>query len=127
MVKIVIRINVLGIMHSQIGSPSDSRHNFQFNIPRFTNRLAQTAGVNYFAGPYRIEDAFLYINRGLGSASWPWRIRALPELTRIDLAYGETPRLELIGTEIIGVEQPSLRSRAAARVSAGANADADAS
>jgi len=106
---------------------SGHTHNFQFNIPRFTNRLAQTAGVNYFAGPYRIEDAFLYINRGLGSASWPWRIRALPELTRIDLAYGETPRLELIGTEIIGVEQPSLRSRAAARVSAGANADADAS
>mgnify|MGYP000100147818 CR=1 FL=1 len=89
---------------------SGHTHNFQFNIPRFTNRLAETMGVDYFAGPYRIDDAFLYINRGLGSASWPWRIRALPELTRIDLKYGDVPRLELIDTQNFGVDHTWARA-----------------
>lgn len=83
---------------------SGHTHNFQFNIPRLTNRLARTFGTRFFAGPYRLEEAFLYINRGLGSASWPWRIRAAPELTYIELEPGRHPVLELERSETIRVE-----------------------
>lgn len=82
---------------------SGHTHNFQFNIPRLTNRLAQRFGVGFFAGPYRLGAAFLYINRGLGSASWPVRIRSMPELTYITLARSPTTSFELTRTEVVGV------------------------
>ena len=83
---------------------SGHTHNFQFNIPRITNRLAQAAGTRFFAGAYRMGDGYLYINRGLGSASWPRRIRALPELTFLRLAHGPRPLLELERSEFISVD-----------------------
>ncbi|MEM1346940.1 MAG: metallophosphoesterase [Myxococcota bacterium] len=83
---------------------SGHTHNFQFNIPKVTNRLASTAGARFFAGPYRLEDSFLYVNRGLGSASWPWRIRALPEISVFTLSLGDAPLLELDHAEVRRLE-----------------------
>ncbi len=84
---------------------SGHTHNFQFNIPRLTNKLATTFGTRFFAGPYKLGDSFLYINRGLGSASWPVRIRAKPELTFIRLAgVDDRSILELERTESISVD-----------------------
>ena len=61
-------------------------------------------GATYFAGPYRFENAMIYVNRGLGSASWPWRIRATPEITFFTLHHNNTPQLELEHTHTISVE-----------------------
>ena len=83
---------------------SGHTHNFQFNIPRLTNRLARSFGVQYYAGPYRINEAILYINRGLGSASWPWRVRAAPELTHITLRSGRQPLLEFERSLVFGFD-----------------------
>lgn len=78
---------------------SGHTHGFQFNIPRVTNMIAERMGTELFAGPYRLNDAMLYISRGLGSASWPRRIRAAPELTFFELQPGDRPELELISSE----------------------------
>jgi hypothetical protein len=78
---------------------SGHTHNFQFNIPRLTNRVASRLGAQYFSGTYRLDDAILYINRGLGSATWPLRIRSQPELTFFSLAHAAQPSLELLGSE----------------------------
>ncbi len=83
---------------------SGHTHGHQFNIPKFTNWLAKRLGVEYHVGPYYIDGSYLYINRGLGSASWPWRIGAAPELTFFELAPGDHPRLELLRTEELAVE-----------------------
>jgi predicted MPP superfamily phosphohydrolase len=83
---------------------SGHTHGFQFNIPRFTNALAERFGTELFAGPYRLDNAILYISRGLGSASWPWRIRAKPELTFFTLERGERPELELVESTTMAVE-----------------------
>lgn len=77
---------------------SGHTHGFQFNIPRLTNAIAERMGTKLFAGPYRLENAILYISRGLGSSSWPRRIRALPELTFFELQPGGRPELELVST-----------------------------
>lgn len=82
---------------------SGHTHGFQFNIPKFTNALAERMGTQLFAGPYVIKEAVLYISRGLGSASWPWRIRAQPELTFFELVRGERPELELLSSEVVKV------------------------
>lgn len=83
---------------------SGHTHGFQFNIPGITNRIATQMGAEFFAGAYRIADSYLYINRGLGSASWPWRIRAMPELSFFRLEYGEFPRLELVDTSYLNIK-----------------------
>ncbi len=80
---------------------SGHTHNFQFNIPRLTNRVATTLGAQFFSGTYRLGDALLYINRGLGSATWPLRIRSLPELTLFTLAHADEPSLELTSSETV--------------------------
>lgn len=84
---------------------SGHTHNFQFNIPAVTNALATRLGAKYCAGPYRIDDSYLYINRGLGSASWPRRIRSLPEITYITLRHSDDHiRLELVESMFRAVE-----------------------
>lgn len=88
-------------------------HNYQFNIPQFTNRLASRLGAQFFAGPYRFDNAFMYINRGLGSASWPVRIRSLPELSIFTLEHHEMPLLELHEHKSIEIEhRPAAASSA---------------
>ena len=82
---------------------SGHTHNFQFNIPKLTNALAKALGTQFYAGPYRLDQSFLYINRGLGSASWPWRIRATPELTLFTLRHGPTPSLDLTASDPLRV------------------------
>lgn len=77
---------------------SGHTHGHQFNIPGITNRIATGLGVEYHVGAYYLEGTYLYINRGLGSASWPWRIGAAPELTFFELVQGDRPRLELMET-----------------------------
>lgn len=87
---------------------SGHTHNFQFNIPRFTNTLAGRLGAEFFAGPYRLNDAsFMYINRGLGSASWPWRVRSMPELSFFELKHGARMRLELTAHEVFTSQTPA--------------------
>ena len=78
---------------------SGHTHGFQFNIPRLTNAIAERLGTKLFAGPYRLNDAILYISRGLGSASWPRRIRAHPELTFFELQRSPRTELELVSSE----------------------------
>ena len=91
---------------------SGHTHNFQFNIPLITNRLVKMFGAEYYAGPYRMDEGFLYINRGLGSASWPWRIRAMPELTLFTLRPGTHPVLELEHSEVICFDTSGGRATA---------------
>ncbi len=88
---------------------SGHTHGFQFNIPRVTNALAERFGTQLFAGPYRLEDAILYISRGIGSASWPRRIRATPELTFFDLQPGDRPELELVRSDEVTMGRRSRR------------------
>ncbi len=83
---------------------SGHTHGFQFNIPRLTHGIAERFGTELFAGPYRLDNAMLYISRGLGSASWPVRIRARPELSFFELESGDEPELEFLSTEIWSVE-----------------------
>jgi predicted MPP superfamily phosphohydrolase len=83
---------------------SGHTHGFQFNIPRLTHRIAQTFGTKFYAGPYRINDSFLYISRGLGSASWPRRLRAASELTFFTLQHAPRPRLNLDDSSLIHVQ-----------------------
>jgi predicted MPP superfamily phosphohydrolase len=82
---------------------SGHTHGFQFNIPRVTHRIAQTLGTRFYSGPYRIDDAFLYISRGLGSASWPRRLRAPSELTLFTLQHAPRPLLQLTDSSTIHV------------------------
>lgn len=77
---------------------SGHTHGFQFNIPRLTNAIAERFGTELFAGPYRLNDAVLYISRGLGSASWPRRFRAHPELTFFELQPSDRVELELVSS-----------------------------
>lgn len=78
---------------------SGHTHGLQFNVPRITNAIAERFGTKLFAGPYRLDEAILYVSRGIGSASWPRRIRAIPELTFFELAHGDRPELELVSSE----------------------------
>lgn len=82
---------------------SGHTHGFQFNVPKLTNALVERFGTVLFAGPYRLNNAMLYISRGLGSASWPWRIRARPELTFFELQPGVSPELEWVEGSVMGV------------------------
>lgn len=78
---------------------SGHTHGFQFNVPRLTNAIAERMGTELFAGPYRLNGAILYISRGLGSASWPRRYRAHPELTFFELEPSTRTELELVSSE----------------------------
>ena len=84
---------------------SGHTHGHQFNIPGITHRIAKTLGVKYHVGAYPLlDDSYLYINRGLGSASWPLRIGAPPELTFFELAYSPRPTLELLESDHLNVK-----------------------
>lgn len=83
---------------------SGHTHGFQFNVPGLTHKIAESFGTEYYAGPYRLGEGYLYISRGLGSASWPWRIRAKPEITFFELQPDDGVHLELISSEQFGVK-----------------------
>ncbi|WP_168210406.1 metallophosphoesterase [Persicimonas caeni] len=83
---------------------SGHTHGFQFNVPGVTHKIAESFGTEYYAGPYRLGESYLYISRGLGSASWPWRIRAKPEITFFDLRPSKEIHLELVESETMSVK-----------------------
>ncbi len=68
---------------------SGHTHGMQFNVPRLSARIAKMAKMKYVDGCYHIDDALLFVGRGLGSASWPRRFDAFPEIALITLSYGE--------------------------------------
>ena len=72
---------------------SGHTHGMQFNVPRLSSRIAKMAKMKYVDGCYHIDDALLFVGRGLGSASWPRRYDAFPEIALITLSYGETPEI----------------------------------
>ena len=74
---------------------SGHTHGLQFNIPRVTRNLAARFGMKYIQGAYAFDGCMLYVSRGLGSASWPWRIRAAPEMAFFTLQPGPRPELIL--------------------------------
>lgn len=75
---------------------SGHTHGLQFNVPG-ARRLAARLGMRYIQGAYAFDDhdSLLYVSRGLGSASWPWRFRASPELAFFRLEHGARPELTL--------------------------------
>lgn len=87
-------------------------HNYQFNVPGLTNRLVTRLGGEFFAGPYRFENGMMYINRGLGSASWPIRIRSLPELSVFRLQAGTHMMLERTSSEEVTVSSKRTKQTA---------------
>ena len=66
------------------------------NVARFSTR--------YIAGPYRREEAFLYVSRGVGVGAVPVRVGAPPEIDLLDAAKcaGQQKRR--------GVTLPTIRS-----------------
>lgn len=83
---------------------SGHTHGFQFNVAGVTHRIAERMGTKFYAGPYRIGESYLYISRGLGSASWPWRVRAKPELSFFELMPSPKVHLELVASETLRVK-----------------------
>jgi predicted MPP superfamily phosphohydrolase len=65
---------------------SGHTHGFQFGIetPAFRWSPAQYL-YKYWAGLYRLNEQFIYVNRGTGFLGYPGRIGILPEITEIDL------------------------------------------
>lgn len=93
---------------------SGHTHGLQFNVPGVARLLESRLGVKYIGGGYQVGQTLLYVSRGLGSASWPWRYRAAPELSFFTLQPGHRPELILnhrLQTTIAHV--PSRRSRRA--------------
>jgi predicted MPP superfamily phosphohydrolase len=105
----------------ELGPPSAARgghlilsghtHGLQFNVPNLAAPLAARLGMTYIEGAYALEGALLYVSRGLGSASWPWRYRAAPELAFFRLAHGDAPSLTRDGQEFLSLEQPPRARR----------------
>lgn len=84
---------------------SGHTHGLQFKIPG-AEPLAAKLGMTYIDGAYMFDRGALYVSRGLGSASWPWRYKATPELTLFRLEHGDTPSLELEETQLISISHP---------------------
>jgi len=74
---------------------SGHTHGLQFNVPGVARLLESRLGVKYIGGGYEVGGTLLYVSRGLGSASWPWRFRAAPELAFFTLQPGHRPELIL--------------------------------
>lgn len=74
---------------------SGHTHGLQFNVPGMAKLLTSRLGVKYIGGGYLLDNTVLYVSRGLGSASWPWRYRAHPEMAFITLQSGHRPELTL--------------------------------
>ncbi len=84
---------------------SGHTHGLQFNIPGVAAPLAARFGMEYITGAYPMDDGgLLYVSRGLGSASWPWRYRASPELAFFTLEHASAPELILERREVTSLE-----------------------
>lgn len=91
---------------------SGHTHGLQFNVPRLAASLATKLGMRYIEGAYTLDArCMLYVSRGLGSASWPWRYRAAPELAFFRLEAGEHPELVLEHRLHASLGAPARRAR----------------
>ena len=79
---------------------SGHTHGLQFNVKGVSKRLAKLAKVKYVGGYYPIGQSHLYVCRGLGSASWPRRIDAHPEVAVVTIEHGESEMNEH-GTRLV--------------------------
>ena len=77
---------------------SGHTHGLQFNL-RGADRVARRFGMEYIAGGFVIDDGLLYVSRGLGSASWPRRIRANPEIVIYQLYHSERPAFKQVSSQ----------------------------
>lgn len=60
-------------------------HGGQVDVPGLTKRLMRRRGFQYVGGEYRLGNALLYVNRGLG-ATIPVRLRVPSELALLTLS-----------------------------------------
>ncbi len=65
---------------------SGHTHGGQVRIPGLGAIALPTYGQKYVNGLYRVHDAWLYVNRGLGVIGPPVRFNCRPEITLITLA-----------------------------------------
>ncbi len=61
-------------------------HGIQIRFPGLPSPITLTrVGSRYTRGLYRLEDAYLYINRGIGTTMVPLRVYSAPEVTLLRL------------------------------------------
>lgn len=60
---------------------SGHSHGGQIKIPFLDPLVLPRGGKKYYAGLDRVEDTFIYTNRGLGMTNLPIRIASRPEIT----------------------------------------------
>ncbi len=73
---------------------SGHTHGLQFNVPRLTARIAKIAKMKYIDGCYHLDEGLLFVSRGIGSASWPRRYDAFPEIALLTLSHGDIPEIK---------------------------------
>ena len=64
---------------------SGHSHGGQIRLPRLGPLILPPLGRKYDMGLYRLEDMWLYTNRGLGCTNEPIRYHCAPEITRLTL------------------------------------------
>jgi len=68
---------------------SGHTHGGQILLPLFPPLLLPDMGTKYVHGLFRMRDGMqLYVNRGIGAVTLPFRFRCQPEITVITLAQG---------------------------------------
>ncbi|GAB4527160.1 MAG: metallophosphoesterase [Anaerolineae bacterium] len=66
---------------------SGHTHDGQVNIAFLRRLVLPMYGRRYVAGLHRVKEMQLYVNRGLGTVSIPFRLNARPEITLITLRH----------------------------------------
>ena len=64
---------------------SGHSHGGQIRFPRLGPLILPPLGRKYDMGLYRLDDMWLYTNRGLGCTNEPIRLNCAPEITRLTL------------------------------------------
>jgi predicted MPP superfamily phosphohydrolase len=64
---------------------SGHTHGGQVRLPFVGPLVLPPMGRKYVAGEYRFGNMQLYVNRGLGTVSMPFRLNCVPELTELTL------------------------------------------
>jgi uncharacterized protein len=68
---------------------SGHTHGGQIRLPLLPPLLLPEMGIKYVHGLFRMRDGMqLYVNRGIGAVTLPFRFRCQPEMTVITLAQG---------------------------------------
>jgi predicted MPP superfamily phosphohydrolase len=68
---------------------SGHTHGGQILLPLLPPLMLPDMGIKYVHGLFRMRDGMqLYVNRGIGAVTLPFRFRCQPEITVITLAQG---------------------------------------